>query len=149
MHKHIIILTTFLLLTLGAAAQPYGDTVRAKLASHHPEMSRPGWRVQLGYIDTLVATRQQFLDNMEVGLRLAGDYPPGVEITEYTISWLQKGGDYHTGIQVKKGGRVPISVFKGNHVDDVKAGDRVFIEGIKAKVNGLDRALNTVVLRII
>ena len=149
MHKHFITITTFILLAFGVAAQPYGDTARARLASHRPELSRPGWRAQLGYIDTLVATRQQFLDNMEVGLRAAGNYPPGTAITEYTISWLPKGGDYHTGVVVKNSARVPTAVFKNNHYDEVKPGDRIFIEGVKAMVNGRVRILNSVVLRII
>ena len=153
MLKHIIMFLVILLLALAAAAQPYGDTARARqLAIIHP--LPPNYcRMQLGYIDTTEAhvTRRQFLDNMQVGMRLVGDdFPPGTVVIEYYVSWMQKGGDYHSGIQVKNSASVPQSTFRSNHFDNVKAGDKIFIEGIRVKQpDGKIRNMNSVRLTII
>ncbi len=153
MLKHIIMFLVILLLALAASAQPYGDTARARqLAIIHPPPVNY-CRMQLGYIDTNDAdiTRRQFLDNMQVGMRLVGDdFPPGTLVIEYYVSWQQKGGDYHNGIQVKNSASVPQSTFRSNHFDNVKAGDKIFIEGIRVKQpDGKIRTMNSVILTII
>ena len=149
MHKHFIMLFVILLLALAASAQPYGDTARARMIRRHVPIRECG--VQLGYIDTNVVTRRQFLDNMQVGMRLVGDdFPLGTLVIEYYVSWQQKGRDYHSGIQVKNSASVPESTFRGNHFDKVKAGDKIFIEGIRVKQpDGKIRTMNSVILTII
>ena len=128
MYKHIIMLFVILLLALAAAAQPYGDTARARMIRRHVPISECG--VQLGYIDTNVVTRQEFLDNLEVGLRLVGNCPLGTGIFSYTLSWMPWGSDYVNGIPVRNDTNISRSLFNKLHLERVKSRDRIIIENI-------------------
>lgn len=134
---------------LSAHAQTthYGDTARARIAMHHPEATLRNWRAQLGYIDTIYATRQQFLDNLEVGLRIAGPHKEQVPVTEFSISFLPKGGDYVLGKKIT-GNKMPVAEYNRLNLASVKAGDRIFFEGVKAEENHAVRAVNAVVISI-
>ena len=131
MHKHFITITTFILLAFGAAAQPYGDSVRARLGSRHREGMISMCNVQLGYLDTNVVTRQQFLDNLEVGLRLVGPCPSSTAVYAYTLSWMPKGGDVYGGIRVEFKSEISRSLFDEGFLNPLKSSDKIFIENIR------------------
>jgi|GEM_PF-2648399 len=113
-----------------ASPSPRGDSTRAHLAQHHPAHEGPTHVVQLGYIDTNVATRKEILDNMLIGLRvLPAD---STKIVSYTVISEPKGTDVIGPIEID-GDRLPRSFLGGIAWDDWnKKIDTIYTHGKKS-----------------
>ena len=145
MHKSFFILLSFLLTTDRISAQmnqPYGDTVRAVLASHHIDQPTGDPIMRLGYIDVNNATRQELLDNLAVGLRVAGG--KGYQVHSYKMTVVPVGGDVRASARIK-GGKIPGEVFNQLRLNTIKKGDRIILDDIRVEdTYGTIRAMNTI-----
>ena len=132
MHRLILIIA--LLLCFGANAQtkqPYGNAERARTSSQRTDTDLHTPRVRLGYLDTTVATNQEFLDNLEVGLRGTGF--PDNKIISFTIMVVRRGVDVSPTSAPIPGSEIPPEIFKRYMLDQLRQGDKVFFENIKVE----------------
>lgn len=124
----------------------YGSTERAKKSSHHTDKELRNPVVRLGYIDMDEATLQEFMDNLEVGLVMAG--APNNRVVSYYVTIVPKGTDIRGEVKVM-GGKMPRKIFDELHMGDLKPGDKVLFEDIKAEFNEHSvRTMNSVTIKI-
>ena len=146
MQNHLtIVLITLLLTSLGASAQtnqPYGDTDRAKLSSHHLVHRGVDPIALLGYIHENEATRQELMDNLEVGIRLEGGH--GNKIICFYITIIPREGDVRISDKIN-GSKIPYEVFNRLQMNSIRKGDTIVFEGIRVEDNARrNRAMNHV-----
>jgi hypothetical protein len=146
MHKLSILLIS-LLLSFAAAAQPYGNADRARENAQKTDADLPNPIIRLGYIENDNATLQQFMDNLEVGLRAAGF--PNSKIISYSITILPKGQDTRSSETIK-GTTLPRAVFNQLQMEALKKGDVVMFENIRLEdTRRAYRMMNDVVIKIL
>ena len=148
MHKLLIV--AILLFSIAGKAQtrqPYGNAERARATAQRTDagLHKPG--VQLGYLATGTPTRQEFLDNLEVGLRASGF--PDNKIISFTINIIRKDADETMPSETIKGVRVPQDIFRKYALDQCKAGDVIYFESIKVEESrDAFRYVQPIILRI-
>ncbi len=98
----------------------HGDTLRAKRAIR-PEDTVTKLIIRLGYIYGDTATRQEFWDNLLLGLRVLrfSNY----KVVGYTIGVARKGTDYQ--YWETKGNKITNNIYDIMNLRIIKPGDRV------------------------
>lgn len=110
----------------------YGDAHRAEASSRKltRELHEPTPR--LGFLDTTVATKQQFLDNLEVGLTLPGFSRN--KIISYKVLYMPHLADERVTDRIK-GARLPQEIFNSLNISQIKTGDVIEFEDIRIENN--------------
>ena len=135
MYKLTLLIALLLAGTANAqtAEQPYGNAERARTSARATDADLHKPVVTLGYLETNEATLQEFLDNLEAGLRAPGF--PNSKIISFTIMVAAKGVDETRASEPIKGTRLPRAVFNQYHMDALKPGDKIYFEHIKVELN--------------
>lgn len=118
--------------TTFAQATHYGDARRAELSSRRIALELKEPVARLGFLDTSYATRQQFMDNLEVGLTLPGFSRNN--IISYRLVYMPKLGDEIQSGKIK-GAHLPRAIFDSLNLSSLKTGDVVLFEDIRIENN--------------
>lgn len=150
--RTLTIIIVSILLVSPAMAQrverAYGDPERARKSSHNTNRDLRNPSARLGYIEMGEdsVSLQEFMDNLEVGLTAFG--LTNTRIVSYRIVILPRLQEVRSSEKIM-GSRIPRKVFDELHMSELKPGDKIIFEDIKAELDDRrQRSMNAVKLKI-
>ena len=92
-----------------------------------------GTCIHLGNIDTIAVTRQQLLDNANIGLKIICHRYNDATIIRFRVSFLVSSPLYIPGFPVENSSKMPQYLIRS--LQDIKPGDVIFIDDFKIKTH--------------